>query len=317
MIPTWRRILAVAVVTLATGLAVRFAFNSVKRPLVDPATAFEQIRLSDSADHVESLLGLPPGDYRTDPVLRLQDCSGCYAGSDFPLSWKTWSFDEGEIVLVLARDGRIVRKELYAGVAPRSFLKRAWDKVESLRPVRPQVGAQGGSLDAAPAEFTAMEHLPRSWEEVWDRIRSLVALVAAMRKQLGAQEGFLDRAAVLLWRPCAARVRLGMTRAEVERLLAMPGEEYHVDHDPTGAAWRRRQYCFSNDPWEVVFVWYNPDQIVVGGCYHREPSLFSSDLARWVSVFGIRYDPVVHRLHPDAQPTFLEQLWQQIRSLVS
>jgi hypothetical protein len=97
--------------------------------------------------------------------------------------------------------------------------------------------------------------------------------------------------AVLTWRPTAPGVRLGMTRAEVERRLGMPGEEYCVEHDATGAAWWRREYRFAEDLWEVVFVWYNPDQVVVGGCYHREPSRFRSALSRWVAVFGIRYDP--------------------------
>jgi hypothetical protein len=89
--------------------------------------------------------------------------------------------------------------------------------------------------------------------------------------------------------PARPKVRLGMTRAQVEEALGQGGQEYHVDLDQTGAAWRRREYPISTEPWETYYVWYSPDQIVVGGCQYRPPSALETVLSKVATAFGMRY----------------------------
>src|SRR4051794_20089185 len=81
----------VVIGALVVALLLFGALIPVLLPRPSPVTraAFERVEVKMTRAEGESILGGPPGDYRTRPVLE-------YIGSGAGISWEVWMGDEGE-----------------------------------------------------------------------------------------------------------------------------------------------------------------------------------------------------------------------------
>ena len=128
-----RWLLTVLIVSFAGVLLVFTPAGYYPRqaPRVDPVAVYERIRLGDTAQQVESLIGLPPGDYRTRPDVgyTIQEV-GIIVPSSRELSW---SFDGYQVVVCLDEDGIVVDKQIGSGVVFRkTFLEWLQEQLRSV-----------------------------------------------------------------------------------------------------------------------------------------------------------------------------------------
>jgi hypothetical protein len=124
-------------ITLAAGLFFVLGYRNWHAiPRVDPATIYDEIRIGDTPDHVESLFGLPPGDYRAKSEVVYFDFFYYNKHRAHHPAWRemSWQFDKCQVLILLNEDGIIVTKHMRPGVAPRPFLQRVWDRVRSALP---------------------------------------------------------------------------------------------------------------------------------------------------------------------------------------
>jgi hypothetical protein len=124
---------------LCTGLfaiSILAVFQRQKPPQIDLLAVCEQIRFGDSPDHVASLVGLPPGDYRTQEVGYAAEWKQHEFLVRYPPSQTMdWRFDQAELVVFLNADGVVEAKTMLPGVGPpETLLKRVWRQVRSALP---------------------------------------------------------------------------------------------------------------------------------------------------------------------------------------
>src|SRR5262249_54577597 len=128
-------------VLLGLFLLVLLAASAVflaRRSSRDPKTRFERIVFGMTEDEVIELLGGSPGDHRTWNPSGYQgdvDHTLVTLGKNGPYRDCRWHFDQGLIIAIFDRDGRLVDKSWWESSYPQAgFWERLMEKVGRLLP---------------------------------------------------------------------------------------------------------------------------------------------------------------------------------------